>query len=82
MTDDKCPFCGEPRCYESMAGIRFACGTLGPDINGEYSTGHVCDIHTWSRVLREKDAEIERLRAENDSLHDELDDADLEDPFD
>jgi hypothetical protein len=42
----------------------FRCGTEGPDINGEYSTGHPCDITCWSKVLREKDAEIERLRAQ------------------
>jgi len=65
----KCPFCGEP-AVRTMAGgmIAFRCGTDGPyvDSNGEatYSTGRVCDMHTYHRLLREKDAEIERLTRE------------------
>ena len=66
MSDRKCPFCGEPRLRNSGGEDLFTCGTRGPDINGEYDTGHTCDIHTWSRVLAEKEAEIERLQRELD----------------
>ena len=62
MNNGKCPFCGEPRLRNSGGEDLFTCGTRGPDINGDYDTGHTCDIHTWSRVLAENDAEIERLR--------------------
>jgi hypothetical protein len=64
MSEDKCPFCGEPKVRESVCGISYSCGTLGPDINGEYSTGHTCDIHTWTRLLRKQDTELARLRTE------------------
>lgn len=70
MNDDKCPFCSEPRIRSSLQGNLFRCGTLGPDINGEYWTGHTCDIHTYTRLLAAKDAEIQRLQtAITQALH-------------
>jgi len=63
MSDKKCPFCGEPRTRSSIPGDKFACGTLGPDINGEYSTGHVCDIHTFTKVIRELEARLAAAEA-------------------
>lgn len=65
MNENQCPFCGEPRIREATGWNTFRCGTLGPDINGEYSIGHTCNITIWTRLLEEKDAEIERLREEN-----------------
>ena len=59
---EKCPFCCEPKVSEYGIGARFRCGTRGPDINGEYDVGHTCDITIWTRILAEKDAEIERLK--------------------
>jgi len=62
MIDAKCPFCGEPSYRIRHVEKYFRCGTVGPDENGEYSPGHACDKKTWTRLLREKEAEIERLR--------------------
>lgn len=60
---DKCPFCGEPGNYMGASiQKRFRCGTQGPDINGDYDVGHTCDIRIWTRLLKEKDAEIKRLQ--------------------
>lgn len=64
MSDDKCPFCAEPIVRDNGFYRRYRCGTQGPDINGEYHVGHTCDITTWTRLLAEKDSEIERLHAE------------------
>lgn len=58
----KCPFCNESAVRETVQGYVFRCGTIGPNIDDEYSTGHVCDITTYNRLLQEKDAEIERLK--------------------
>ena len=66
--DDKCPFCGEPIVHENGYYSRWRCGTQGPDINGEYDVGHTCDIRTWTRLLIEKDAEIERLKCAHHHL--------------
>jgi len=57
-----CPFCGAPVTYHGHTMDHFRCGTHGPDIDGEYDVSHACDITTWTRLLREKDEEIERLR--------------------
>ena len=63
-----CPFCGEPVTRERYLGrhqqfcCKYRCGTEGPDINGEYETGRVCDMHTYQRLLKTKDDEIKRLR--------------------
>lgn len=59
----KCPFCSEPSLRTTVRGTLFRCGTYGPDGDGQYSTGHTCDIHTWTRLLAARDAEIERLTA-------------------
>ena len=59
--EEACPFCNEPAIRQTIQGVAFRCGTLGPDINGEYSTGHVCDIATYNRLLAEKEKEVERL---------------------
>jgi hypothetical protein len=63
MSDDKCPFCGEPRVRQCATYDVFRCGTEGPDINGEYSTGRVCDMHMYQRLLKEQDADLTALRA-------------------
>ena len=73
MTDESvCPFCGEPVTRERYLGrhqqfcCKYRCGTEGPDINGEYDTGRICDMHTYQRLLKERDDEIELLKAERD----------------
>lgn len=61
MSDQPCcPFCGEPAEYASVTYLRFRCGTHGPDIDGDYDVGHTCYLITFTRLLRDKDAEIER----------------------
>jgi ribosomal protein L37AE/L43A len=65
MTDHKCPFCGEPRIRYRENVSHYACGTVGPDENGKYETGHTCDIHNYSKVFREMDAKLEQLQAIN-----------------
>lgn len=65
---EKCPFCGEPAVRQAVCGTRYRCGTIGPDINDEYSTGRACDIHVWGKLLDAKNADIDRLRAERDAL--------------
>lgn len=71
MDNQKCPFCNEPCVRQSQQGNTFRCGTRGPDDNGEYATGHTCDITTYSRLIAaydesmvEKNKTIERLQAE------------------
>lgn len=64
MSENNCPFCGEPSIRHYVSGTTYRCGTHGPDINGEYATGHTCDIATYKRLLDARDAEIERLREE------------------
>lgn len=45
-----CPFCGERIAYEHN---KFRCGTIGPDQNGEYETGLVCNKTAFqNRFLR------------------------------
>jgi hypothetical protein len=63
VSDDKCPFCGEPASRSFGASIqrRFRCGTQGPDINGEYDIGHTCDITVWTRLFKEKEKRIAEL---------------------
>jgi len=62
MSEATCPFCGEPAVRRRIGGITvFRCGTEGPDAAGEYRTGYICDIATFTR-------EIERLKAENQRL--------------
>lgn len=68
MSEENCPFCGEPRIRQCHTYNIFRCGTQGPDINGEYDTGRACDLHTHHRLLAKRDAEIERLRATVDRL--------------
>ena len=70
MSDKGCPFCGEPATYASHTAVHFRCGTSGPDINGEYDVGHTCDITFWTRLLRDKDAEIRRLTKEREEARD------------
>ena len=68
MSESYCPFCGEPAVRTSVAGTRFRCGTEGPDINGEYSTGHTCDITTFCRRI----AELEQQLAEAVGMHEQM----------
>ena len=67
MSFEKCPFCDEPQVRSTWTGCTFRCGTHGPDVNGEYATGHTCDVTCWSRLLKAKDAEITRLTEELDA---------------
>ena len=60
---NKCPFCGEPATRSHQTGTSYRCGTHGPNDDGKYATGHVCDIATYNRLLGKKDTEIERLTA-------------------
>lgn len=60
---EMCPFCGARKVFgDSDGSSKFNCGTTGPDVNGEYDTGHCCDIHTYNRLLARKDEEIALLR--------------------
>ena len=68
MSDVKCLFCGEPRVRECSTYDVFRCGTEGPDINGEYYTGHVCEIATYLRLLKEKDERLAAAETENARL--------------
>ena len=61
MNLPKCPFCSEPCVRQGIENV-FRCGTIGPDENDEYQTGHTCDIMMYNRLLDEKDKEIERLK--------------------
>lgn len=66
MSELKCPFCGEPRLRFSCGVNRFACGTVGPYLNdgeGEYETGHTCDIHTYSRLFKEMEQRLAAAEA-------------------
>lgn len=63
MSDPKCPFCGEPRTRQCTTYDVFRCGTEGPDINGEYDTGRICDMHTYQRLLNANAEEIASLTA-------------------
>ena len=66
MRNVKCPFCGEPCIRHGIRNTNishvFRCGTIGPDENDEYQTGHTCDIMMYNRLLDEKDKEIKRLK--------------------
>ena len=70
MTDTKiqtiekeCPFCSEPIVRTYVTSYRYRCGTMGPDINGDFQTGHTCDITTYNRLLAKKDAIATELEA-------------------
>lgn len=70
ITDAKtCPFCGEPAVRTMVGDIHvFRCGTEGPDNDGNYDTGRVCDMHMYHRLLAAKDREIKQLRADTAAL--------------
>ena len=68
MSDTNCPFCNEPRIRQSHLSDRYRCGTIGPDCNGEYETGRICDETCHLRLIQQQQAEIERLRAFRDSV--------------
>lgn len=64
MADNKCPFCGARRVRYLIQGNQWSCGTSGPDIDGEYKTGIVCDRDCFCNALVKSDDKVKQLESQ------------------